>query len=120
CDAHARMSVERGADPLAVATLPEDLLRHRGIRLATVTALLVEAVERVGRGVELLEQHECDRVRDDREHDVRRLDRLARRGREMRSDLNAGADDRERAAAAHAGYGLTETLIQVMRLGAPS
>jgi hypothetical protein len=93
------MAVEHRADAPPGGHRGDDGFDDFGVRLASRLRLAVEAVEGGRVRVELLDAERGERIRDEIEDLVGSLDCPARRGRQVRRDLDTSPDDRERAAA---------------------
>ena len=94
----AGVAVEDGADALALAHRPEDLLDHLLVDPPPGYTGAVQRRERACAPVQRFEPGRGDRVGDDVQHLVRDLDLVPGLDSELETELNPGADDDEGAA----------------------
>ena len=95
---HAGMAVEDGADALALAHRPKDLLDHLLVDPPPGHAGAVVGRERARVSVQRREPGRRGRVAGDVQHLVRELDLVPRLDRELETEPDPRADDREGAA----------------------
>jgi hypothetical protein len=96
------VAVQDGAHVSSRGHGRRDLVHDLAVRLAARLRLAVEPVERTRPRVERFDPERGNRICDEVEDLVCGLDRRARSRRQMRGDVDAGADDRERAVPARA------------------
>ena len=102
-DEDAGVAVERGTDSVSGPDEREYLVDHGFIRLETRPPRLVEVGQGASSGIELLEERSGDGVGNEVEGVVGVLERETRLRRQVATDVDACADDCQRAGLAATG-----------------